>query len=178
MNSAATVANVGTAAMTRTHRARAGPRGRCRFRSAITAPTGAARYSPLRDRTPAITPPRRTTVSNTFFFFFSVARLQLVCFEHQRRRRLAPRPRADRIAERWRSERWDSLVANGPAWHDRFPGLEFSDLGPDDFASRDRVAEYFVAYAQKIAAPIRCGVKVPSVGGTGRPGFRAETSAG
>ncbi|MFZ0487295.1 MAG: FAD-dependent monooxygenase, partial [Arenicellales bacterium] len=30
-----------------------------------------------------------------------------------------------RIAERWRSERWDSLVANGPAWHDRFPSLEF-----------------------------------------------------
>jgi len=29
-----------------------------------------------------------------------------------------------RIAERWRSERWDSLVANGPAWHDRFPGME------------------------------------------------------
>lgn len=26
-----------------------------------------------------------------------------------------------RVAERWRSERWDSLVANGPAWHDRFP---------------------------------------------------------
>ena len=23
-----------------------------------------------------------------------------------------------RIAERWRSERWDSLVANGPAWHE------------------------------------------------------------
>ena len=33
-----------------------------------------------------------------------------------------------RIAERWRSERWNSLVANGPAWHDRFPGLEFSDV--------------------------------------------------
>ena len=36
-----------------------------------------------------------------------------------------------RIAERWRSERWDSLVANGPAWHDRFPGMEFSDVDPD-----------------------------------------------
>ena len=24
-----------------------------------------------------------------------------------------------RIAERWRSERWDSLVANGPAWRSR-----------------------------------------------------------
>ena len=32
----------------------------------------------------------------------------------------------DRIAERWRTARWDSLVANGPAWHDRFPGMEFS----------------------------------------------------
>ncbi len=36
----------------------------------------------------------------------------------------------DRIAERWRSGRWDSLVANGPAWHDRFPGLEFPDVEP------------------------------------------------
>ncbi|HGS6999452.1 TPA: FAD-dependent monooxygenase, partial [Klebsiella pneumoniae] len=31
----------------------------------------------------------------------------------------------NRIAESWRSRRWDSLVANGPAWHDRFPGMEF-----------------------------------------------------
>ena len=49
-----------------------------------------------------------------------------------------------RIAERWRSERWDSLVANGPAWHDRFPGLEFSDMDPDAFAPKERVADYFV----------------------------------
>ena len=84
-----------------------------------------------------------------------------------------------RIAERWRSERWDSLVANGPAWHDRFPGLEFSDVDPDDFASKEQVAEYFVAYAEKIAAPIRCGVEVTSVRrNAGRPGFRAETSDG
>ena len=84
-----------------------------------------------------------------------------------------------RIAERWRSERWDSLVANGPAWHDRFPGLDFSDVGPDDFPSKDRVAEYFAEYAEQIAAPIRCGVDVLSVRrATGRPGFRAETSAG
>ena len=40
-----------------------------------------------------------------------------------------------RIAERWRSERWDSLVANGPAWHDRFPELSFADVDPDGFAS-------------------------------------------
>ncbi|HWA45522.1 MAG TPA: NAD(P)/FAD-dependent oxidoreductase [Hypericibacter adhaerens] len=84
-----------------------------------------------------------------------------------------------RIAERWRSERWDSLVANGPAWHDRFPGLEFSDIGPDGFAAKESVADYFVAYAEKIAAPIRCGIEVTSVRShVGRRGFRVETSKG
>ena len=84
-----------------------------------------------------------------------------------------------RIAERWRSERWDSLVANGPAWHDRFPGMEFPDIDPDAFASKESVADYFVAYAEMIKAPIRCGVAVKAVRKiAGRPGFRAETSEG
>ena len=84
-----------------------------------------------------------------------------------------------RIAERWRSERWDSLVANGPAWHDRFPGMEFSDIDPDAFAPKEKVADYFVAYAKQIAAPIRCGVEVKEVQrNVGRPGFRVETSEG
>ncbi|MET9258422.1 NAD(P)/FAD-dependent oxidoreductase [Amycolatopsis sp. NPDC004079] len=85
----------------------------------------------------------------------------------------------NRIAERWRSQRWDSLVANGPAWHDRFPGLEFPDVAPGEFASKDQVADYFAAYADKIAAPIRTGVEVTSVRRhEGRPGFRVETSDG
>ncbi|MQA09021.1 MAG: SidA/IucD/PvdA family monooxygenase [Pseudonocardiaceae bacterium] len=84
-----------------------------------------------------------------------------------------------RIAERWRSERWDSLVTNGPAWHDRFPGLEFLDVDPDGFASKEQVADYFVGYATKISAPIRCGVEVTSVRRNfGRPGFRVQTSDG
>jgi putative flavoprotein involved in K+ transport len=84
-----------------------------------------------------------------------------------------------RIAERWRSERWDSLVANGPAWHDRFPGMEFSDIDPDAFAPKERVADYFVAYAEKIAAPVRCGVEVKDVQrNAGGRGFRVETSGG
>ncbi len=52
-----------------------------------------------------------------------------------------------RIAERWRSERWDSLVANGPAWHDRFPGMEFSYSYADAFAHNEQVADYLVDYA-------------------------------
>jgi len=84
-----------------------------------------------------------------------------------------------RIAERWRSERWDSLVANGPAWHDRLPGMEFTDFDPNAFPSKERIADYLVAYADMINAPIRCGVEVREVRrNVGRPGFRVETSDG
>ncbi|KAB1074647.1 flavin-containing monooxygenase [Methylobacterium planeticum] len=84
-----------------------------------------------------------------------------------------------RIAERWRSERWDSLVANGPAWHDRFPGLEFPDTRPDAFVAKEKVADYFEAYAERIKAPIRCGVAVRKVRKLARrPGFEVETSDG
>jgi putative flavoprotein involved in K+ transport len=85
----------------------------------------------------------------------------------------------NRIAECWRTARWDSLVANGPAWHDRFPGLEFDDVNPDAFVPKERVAAYFEAYAKKFNAPIRTGVEVLKVQrNVGRPGFTIETSAG
>jgi putative flavoprotein involved in K+ transport len=84
-----------------------------------------------------------------------------------------------RIAERWRSERWDSLVANGPAWHDRFPGMEFSGADPEAFVRKETVADYFVAYAEKFSAPVRCGVDVEEVHRlVGRPGFHVKTSDG
>ena len=84
-----------------------------------------------------------------------------------------------RIAERWRSERWDSLVANGPAWHDRFPSLEFHGFDDGDFIPKENVADYFVRYAEHINAPIRCGVDVLSVKKrSGHAGFVVQTSEG
>src|SRR5699024_3551196 len=85
----------------------------------------------------------------------------------------------NRIAERWRSWRWDALVANGPAWHDRFPGMAFEDIDPDAFVPKEQVAEYFEAYAERIEAPIRTGVEVKRVArNIGQSGFSVETSAG
>ena len=85
----------------------------------------------------------------------------------------------DRIVEKWRTGRWDSLVANGPAWHDRFPDMTFDDIDPNSFAAKARIVAYFEAYADQINAPIRCGVEVMSAekqaDGTG---FRVETSHG
>ncbi len=84
-----------------------------------------------------------------------------------------------RIAERWRSERWDSLVANGPAWHDRFPGMAFPGAHPDSFVPKEKVADYFVDYAKMIEAPVRSGVEVKTLRRLiGRPGFELDTSKG
>ncbi|MFO1151856.1 MAG: NAD(P)/FAD-dependent oxidoreductase [Alsobacter sp.] len=83
-----------------------------------------------------------------------------------------------RIAERWRSERWDSLVANGPAWHDRFPTLTFDDIDPDAFAPRDRIVRYFETFAAQVEAPVRCGVEVTALKRRPDGGFVAQTSAG
>lgn len=84
----------------------------------------------------------------------------------------------DRIAERWRSRRWDSLVANGPAWHDSFPGLDFAG-DPDAFVPKEAVADYFVDYARLIGAPVRCGVEVTEARrNPDGPGFRVTTAQG
>jgi putative flavoprotein involved in K+ transport len=68
----------------------------------------------------------------------------------------------DRLVENWRTGRWDSLVANGPAWHDRFPSLEFKS-DPDSFVHKDIVVSYFEEFAKKINAPIKTNVKVEEV---------------
>lgn len=85
----------------------------------------------------------------------------------------------NRIAEAWRSGRWDSLVANGPAWHDRFPNMEFSGVDADGFPSREVIVNYMEDYARMIGAPVRTGVEVLKVvPNEGRPGFTVETSEG
>ncbi len=82
-----------------------------------------------------------------------------------------------RIVERWRTERWDGLHANGPARTDRLVDVAFPNLEPDAFATRDQIVDYFVAYADAIAAPIRCGVAVTALHQHG-DGFLAQTSQG
>ena len=55
-----------------------------------------------------------------------------------------------RVAERWRSERWDSLTFQFPNWSLRLPGQAYDGDDPDGFASREQVivAERQVALQQ------------------------------
>lgn len=84
-----------------------------------------------------------------------------------------------RIAEAWRTSRWDALVTNGPVWHDRFPNLQFKGNAPDEFVPKDRVADYIEEYAEMVKAPVRTGVEVIKAERlSDRAGFRVETTDG
>ena len=84
----------------------------------------------------------------------------------------------DRVVESWKTSRWDSLVANGPAWHDKFPTLEFAELNQNSFASKDRVVEYFEEFAKKIKAPIIENINVFEVTKGSKNNFLIQTSDG
>lgn len=84
-----------------------------------------------------------------------------------------------RIAESWRSQRWDSLRANGPAWHDRLPTMRIPDIEQDVFTPKEKLVDYLATVAEKINAPVRTGVTVQSVKKLPRKqGFLVSTSAG
>jgi putative flavoprotein involved in K+ transport len=84
-----------------------------------------------------------------------------------------------RIAERWRTERWDGLRFQFPNWSVQLPDFPFPHADPDGFATSGEIVDFITAYAAFIAAPIRCGVSVNALQSrNGRPGFVAETSDG
>lgn len=84
----------------------------------------------------------------------------------------------NRIAEAWRTARWDSLVANGPAWHDRFPDKTFDNCDGDDFATKDGCAQYFEDYVREHELPVRTGVTVHRAAHDPDGGYIVETSDG
>lgn len=85
----------------------------------------------------------------------------------------------NRTAEAWRTGRWDTLVANGPAWHDRFPSLDCESVDPDEFVSKDRFAQYLVDYAAMNKSPIREGAEVLEAHRLpGQGGFLVDTNEG
>ena len=79
-----------------------------------------------------------------------------------------------RIAERWRSERWDSLHFQFPNWMMRLPGYAYPGADPDGFMACDGVTDFIASYAVRIAAPVRCGVNVDALRVTDGGRFRVE----
>ncbi len=82
-----------------------------------------------------------------------------------------------RIAERWRSERWDGLCFQFPNWSVRLPDFPFPHADPDGFATVGEIVRFIEAYADFVAPPIRCGVDVAALR-RDQDRFRIETSQG
>ena len=68
-----------------------------------------------------------------------------------------------RVAERWRSERWDSLRLLTPRWLSRLPGWRYRGAEPDGFMSRQEVISYLEDYANSFSAPLYTGAAVTSL---------------
>jgi putative flavoprotein involved in K+ transport len=84
-----------------------------------------------------------------------------------------------RIAERWRGERWDGLRFQFPNWSISLPDFPFPHADPDGFATPGEIADFITAYAAFIGAPVRCGVNVSALRHRdGGSGFVAATSDG
>lgn len=82
-----------------------------------------------------------------------------------------------RIAERWRSERWDSLHFQFPNRMMSLPGHAYAGDDPDGFMHRDGVVRFITDYAMRNAAPVRCGVEVTALRRADNGRLRIETGA-
>jgi putative flavoprotein involved in K+ transport len=71
-----------------------------------------------------------------------------------------------RIGDSWR-QRWDSLRLFSPARYNGLDGMPFP-APPDSFPTKDDMASYLEAYAQRFKLPVRSGVKVDRLAREGR----------
>ncbi|MGZ4627080.1 MAG: flavin-containing monooxygenase [Kineosporiaceae bacterium] len=83
-----------------------------------------------------------------------------------------------RVAERWRSERWDSLRLLTPTWLNSLPGRD--ELGPDldGYLRAGELADQLEAYAASFDAPVVTGEAVELVepAERGGRGYRVHTA--
>jgi putative flavoprotein involved in K+ transport len=67
------------------------------------------------------------------------------------------------VAERWRSERWDSLQLLTPNWASRLPEWSYRGPDPDGYMTAGDFARYLSGYAASFDAPVRSHSPVHTV---------------
>src|SRR5262245_61821156 len=82
-----------------------------------------------------------------------------------------------RAAERWRSERWDSLRLLTPNWQTRLPGFQYDGPEPDGYRSMPQLVTFFERYAASFAAPLEADTTVLEIERAGGL-FRVQTNRG
>ena len=82
-----------------------------------------------------------------------------------------------RVAERWRTARWDSLRFQFPNTVLGLPGMPYDGAEPDGFAHHEEVVQWLARYAALVQAPVREQTRVTSLDYRGDR-WRVRTDAG
>ena len=82
-----------------------------------------------------------------------------------------------KLAQRWRTQSWDSLHLLTPNWMTRLPGFQYDGSDPDGFMPVAELIELFERYAASSRAPIVTDTTVQRVERT-TDGFRVATDRG
>ena len=82
-----------------------------------------------------------------------------------------------RIAERWRSARWDSLRLLTPNWMSRLPAWSYPGSDPDGYMAAPELVGYLEDYAGSFAAPVHENTTVELVEASAG-GLRVVTDQG
>ena len=82
-----------------------------------------------------------------------------------------------RVAERWRTERWDSLHLLTPNWMTRLPGAVYVGEDPEGYLAAGELVSHLEGYAAAFGAPVRTGTRVEQVTASG-DGFLVVTDRG
>ena len=70
---------------------------------------------------------------------------------------------AGRVAETWRSRRWDSFCLVTPNWSVRLPGAPYRGPDPDGYMDRAELVRHFERWAGGFHAPVREGAGVTAL---------------
>jgi putative flavoprotein involved in K+ transport len=63
----------------------------------------------------------------------------------------------------WRDQRWDAFSLVTPNWQCALPGHPYDGPDPHGFMTKPQILAYLDAFARKVAAPVRSGVRVTRV---------------
>ncbi len=82
-----------------------------------------------------------------------------------------------RVAEAWRSARWDSLRLLTPNWMSRLPVHAYRGADPDGFMTMPEITAFLADYARRIGAPVLERTEVRAVTALGA-GYLVATDQG
>src|SRR3977135_274234 len=85
---------------------------------------------------------------------------------------------AGRVAETWRTRRWDSFRLITPNWAIGLPGAAYAGDEPDGYMSRAELVDFFESWVASFGAPGAGGTQVTKLEADSKGGFVLTTGTG